>query len=168
MFGDESFFRSETTVTHTWGDIKTRKLIKAGSHRGTVAVIGVVDPIRGDHFEMVTEGVDSEVFNVFLWQLSSRYPNKDLLLILDNASFHKTQGSESYPLPDNIHILYLPPYSPDMNPQENVWKIIKESEFKNILCRDVDELFARVVTAFNKRKRHKFKFKKLAFGLTKY
>jgi len=62
--------------------------------------------------------------HIFLWQLSSKYPDEEILLILDNASFHKTQGSDQYPLPDNISILYLPPYSPDMNPQENVWKVI--------------------------------------------
>lgn len=168
MFGDESFFRSETTVTHTWGDVKDRKLIKTSGHHGTVAAIGVIDPILGDHFEMITEGVDSKVFNIFLWQLSSKYPNEEILLILDNASFHKTQGSDQYPLPENLSILYLPPYSPDMNPQESVWKIVKESEFKNLLCRDYEELFKTVVKAFNKYRKHKFKFKGLVDKLTKY
>lgn len=165
MYGDESFFRSETTVTHTWGDVKDRKVIEVASHRGTVAAIGAVDPIRGDHFEMITEGADSEIFNVFLGQLSDKYSKENILLILDNASFHKTQGSETYPLPDNISILYLPPYSPDLNPQENVWKTVKESEFKNVLCRDKDELFTLVIKAFNKYRNHKFKFD---YGLTKY
>ena len=168
MFGDESFFRSETTVTHTWGDIKERKLIQVASHRGTVAVIGAVDPIKGDHFEIVTQGVDSEVFKVFLKHLSLKYSKEQILLILDNASFHKTQGSDKYPLPDNIHILYLPPYSPDMNPQENVWKTVKESEFKNVLCKDVDELFTTVVRAFQKYQNRKFKYDSPINKLTKH
>lgn len=52
-----------------------------------------------------------------------------------------------------------------MNPEESVWKVIKEAKFKNILCRDKDELFALVVRAFNKYKNHKFKFD---YKLTKH
>ena len=101
MIGDESFFRSETTVTHTWGDIKDRKIIPVASHRVAVAAIGEVDPILSDYFKMITDGADSEIFNVFLWQLSDKYSKENILLILDNASFHKTQGSEQYLLPCN-------------------------------------------------------------------
>lgn len=158
MYGDESFFRSETPLTNTWGDTEQRKSIKVSSHHGTVGVIGAVDPKAGDHQELVvTEGrIDSEIVNLFLKQLSEKYTDKKILLILDNASYHKNQGSEKYPLPGNISLMFLPPYSPDLNPQENVWKIVKEAKFKNILCRNREELQNTVIEAFQSFISHKF------------
>lgn len=169
MYEDESFFRGETTITHTWGDRKLRKSVKVSGHHGTVAVLGAIDPIKGDHQEMIVDGsVDSTVINLFLQQLSKTYLKEQILLIWDNASFHRTQGSEQYPLPENVSVLYLPPYSPDFNYQEEVWKIVKESDFKNILCTNKLDLFNKVTEAFRKRRKHKFKFKPAASKLTKH
>jgi putative transposase len=169
MYADESFFRSETTVTHTWGDREARKTVKVSSHAGTVAVLGAVDPKRGDHEEMIVDGsVDSIVTNIFLQQLSKAYPNQQILLIWDNASFHKTQGSEKYPLPDNIALLYLPPYSPDLNYSEEVWKIVKETDHKNVLYTSKGELLRIVTETFRKYKKRKFKFKSTNSKLTKH
>ena len=159
MYADESFFRSETTLTHTWGDRETRKTIKVSSHSATVGVLGAVDPKKGDHEEMIIDGsIDSTVTNLFLQQLSKAYPKKEILLIWDNASFHKTQGSDKYPLPENISLLYLPPYSPDLNYSEEVWKIIKESDHKNILYKCKNDLLRIVTETFRKYKKRKFKF----------
>lgn len=51
--------------------------------------------------------------------------------------------------------------NPDLNPQENVWKIVKEKEFKNVLCRNVNELNKIVIKAFSKFKNRKFIFSEL-------
>jgi len=163
MAGDESFFRGETPLTHTWGDTKQRKSIKVSSHYGTIGVLGAVDPKDGEHFELVIDNgsIDSEVVNIFLHKLAEKYKNENILLLLDNASYHKTQGSKKYPIPGNISIMFLPPYSPDLNPQENVWKIVKEAKFKNILCRNREELLKTVINAFKSYKNHKFLVTKL-------
>lgn len=159
MYGDQSFFRGETPLTHTWGDREQRKSIRTSSQYGTVAVIGAVDPITGEHQELVVDWVDSESVNVFINHLSGKYKDNKILLILDNASYHKTQGKKpEYTVPENISIMFLPPYSPDLNPQENVWKIVKEAAFKNVLCKDSKELKDTVINAFNSFKDHKFIF----------
>ena len=46
-------------------------------------------------------------------------------------------------------MMFLPPYYPDLNPQENVRKSVKEKEFKNVLCRNVNELNQNVIKAFS-------------------
>ena len=163
LYGDESFFRSETPLTNTWGDTKQRKSIKISSHHGTIGVIGAVDPKSGYHEELViTEGrIDSVVVNLFLKQLSKKHKGEKILLILDNASYHRNQGSKKYPLPENISLMFLPPYSPDLNPQENVWKIVKEAKFKNILCKTREELQKTVIQAFQSFTGRRFIFTKL-------
>lgn len=155
MHMDESFFRSETPTTHTWGDRKDRKTIKVSGHQSTVGVIGAVDPEKGDHEEWLFESINSDVVNSFLWKLSERFPDEQILLIGDNASYHKNQGSEKYPLPLNIQLLFQPPYSPELNPQENVWKIIKD-EFKNLLCRTAEELWETVDMVIALFRDHRF------------
>ena len=57
--------------------------------------------------------------------------------------------------------MFLPPYSPDLNPQENVWKIVKEAKFKNILCKNREELLNTVIQAFKSYRNHKFYVTKL-------
>lgn len=158
---DESFFRSETPLTHAWGDRTDRKVIKASGHQGTIAVIGAVEPISGKHEELILNDVemDSLVVNQFMWQLAKRFPNEQLLLVGDNVSYHKTQGSVKYPLPDNISLIFLPPYSPEMNYQENVWKSSKDFGFKNILCKNTGELYQTVSRLFSCLKKRKFKMK---------
>ena len=111
---DESFFRSETPTTHTWGDKKDRKTIQVSSHRGTVAVVGATEIVSGEHLEWIYDGVDSRVIRHFLSELSKKYPDETIAVVLDNASYHKAQGNNlDFPLPDNISLLFLPPYSPD-------------------------------------------------------
>lgn len=102
--------------------------------------------------------VDSDSVNEFLKLLSKKYEKENILLIMDNASYHKTQGNSNYPMPKNISMMFLPPYCPDLNPQEIVWKSVKEKEFKNVLCKNVNELNKNVIKAFSKFKNHKFQF----------
>lgn len=57
--------------------------------------------------------------------------------------------------------MFLPPYAPELNPQENVWKIVKEAEIKNILCKNHAELLSTVINAFHSYKDRKFPVTKL-------
>lgn len=148
-------------MTHAWGDQTDRKVIKTSGHQGTIGVIGAVEPISGMHEELVLNDVemDSLVVNKFIWQLSKRFPKEQLVLIGDNVSYHKTQGSDKYPLPENVSLIFLPPYSPELNYQEVVWKIAKDFGFKNILCKNTAELYQTVSRLFSSLKKRKFKMK---------
>lgn len=158
MYMDESFFKTSASLTHTWGDREQRKVVNVTSNQGSLTVIGAIDPKVGDHDEWIYDVADSRTVNSFLWQLSARYPDIEILLVMDNASFHKSQGSEQYPIPKNIHILFQPPYSPDVNYQEIVWKISKESYFKNRLCKSFEELSQTVEEIFRNLRDHRFIF----------
>ena len=61
-------------------------------------------------------------FQAFLDVLARRFARQDILLVLDGAPNHRGQLT----LPDNIKLLYLPPYSPELNPKENLWDEIGE------------------------------------------
>ena len=66
--------------------------------------------------------------NVFLEELSKQYPDDMILLCCDGAAWHK---SESLQVPENIELFYIPPYTPEMNPIEQIWKELRKLGFRN-------------------------------------
>lgn len=64
---------------------------------------------------------------------------KNIILILDNFSSHKAKIARQYAEDHGINLIYLPPYSPDLNPIEFIWKSIKR-EVSCEFIRDVDHM----------------------------
>lgn len=81
---------------------------------------------------------------LFLEELSSRYPENDIALVFDGAPWHK--GKELN-VPDNIHLIPLPPYSPELNPVEQLWKAMRGKWFANVLFHSMDALENKLVEA---------------------
>jgi len=66
--------------------------------------------------------------NVLLQELSNTYPNDIILLCCDGAAWHKAGGLD---IPENIELFHIPPYTPEMNPIEQIWKEIRKCGFRN-------------------------------------
>ncbi len=74
-------------------------------------------------------------FQVFLDVLARKFARQDILLVLDGAPNHRCGDLA---VPDNIMLLYLPPYSPELNPKENLWDEIREKIFKTYALKSMD------------------------------
>lgn len=85
---------------------------------------GVIDPIQGEHFMLEFSHLDGICFERFLQRLSQAYPNELHVIQLDNAPAHISGSIE---IPENIRLLFQPPYSPELNPIERVWLELKRS-----------------------------------------
>ena len=83
--------------------------------------------INGDSFVWEFNGVNTTIFESHLRHFSEHKPREPKLVIIDNAGFHSTKNIEA---PDNIFLLNIPPYSPELNPCEQVWQYIK-NRYKN-------------------------------------
>ena len=87
-------------------------------------------PVRGSRthergeFLYVPAGMDDGCLEVFLEELSKRYPDQHLLLVLDGAPSHR---SEQIDYPENISFLMLPPYSPELDPAERWFEEFRRS-----------------------------------------
>lgn len=110
-------------------------------------VIGAVSPQTGGFFSLIFDGVDSDVFQVFLDELAKAVaPNqKRQLLIVDNASWHKAARLNWH----HFQPVYLPPYSPDFNPIERLWLRLKADWFWDFIARTPEQLTHRLCTALN-------------------
>lgn len=82
----------------------------------------------GEHFTLEIPHVNSSCLNVFLQEFSKDYPNDKILLVMDGAGWHKSKKLE---IPNNVEIIYLPPYSPELNPVERLWGYIKSWTIRN-------------------------------------
>lgn len=85
--------------------------------------------------------------NLYLEELNKYFKNRKLIIIMDNAGWHK---SKSLKIPENIEIIFLPPYSPELNPIERLWKHIKKTSIHNILFQQIDELIKVVCKSIKK------------------
>lgn len=79
---------------------------------------------------------NTETFQIFLNEFSQENPAELKVMLLDNGAFHK---SKSLIIPENIVLIFLPPYSPELNPAEKVWWLLKR-EFVCQTFENMDEL----------------------------
>ena len=86
-----------------------------------------VNPSNGDNFTLLLPSVNTDCMNFYLKELS-RDIKEDFILIMDGAGWHK---SKNLIIPKNIQIVFLPPYCPELNPVERLWKYIKNNTIKN-------------------------------------
>ena len=80
---------------------------------------GAVEPVTGSSCFLVMPYCNSTCMNIFLEDLSKQYPDDLILLCCDGAAWHK---SNKLHIPENIELFYIPPYTPEMNPIEQIWK----------------------------------------------
>lgn len=79
---------------------------------------------------------DTELFQLFLDEFSKQQPKELKLIVVDNAAFHKAKKLR---IPENIILIFQPPYSPELNPAEKIWAKFKRT-FTNKLFSDLDSL----------------------------
>ena len=79
--------------------------------------------------------------NVFLSELAKAYPNDCILLICDGAMWHK---ANALIIPEQITLAFIPPYTPEMNPIEQIWKEIRKRGFRNEAFKTLEKVIDRL------------------------
>jgi transposase len=115
----------------------------------TLYLFGAFSPITGDSFLLEMPNCNADNFQQFLNELSKQYVDVYNILTLDNGAFHK---AKTLVIPDNIGLIFLPPYSPELNPAENMWAQLKR-KFTNKLhhsLEEVSEFITNVIATLTK------------------
>jgi hypothetical protein len=86
-------------------------------------VYGAVEPTPGDRFFLALPYLNAEMFQLFVEACAQAFPNSLNLLLLENSGAHTSQWLT---LPENVHLVFLPPYCPELNPIERVWRDLKD------------------------------------------
>jgi len=99
-------------------------------------LFGAFSPITGDNFLIEFPVCNTDAFQIFLNEFSSEHPKTLIIMVLDNGAFHKAKKLK---IPDNIKLVFLPPYSPELNPAEKMWARFKRP-FTNKLFNSLEEI----------------------------
>lgn len=103
-------------------------------------VFGAFSPYNGDSLVMELPYCNSENFQIFLNEMSKKNPQEYKIILLDNGAFHK---AKSLIIPENIKLMFLPPYSPELNPAELLWLNMKR-KLTNITIKTMPELKLKI------------------------
>jgi len=134
MFQDEARFGRMVRIRRCWAQKPLRPIVCNGYEREFLYVYGAVSPIQGELDWMITHQMNTERMSEFLAQVSAAHPSEFIVMVVDGASSHVAKGLV---VPQNIRLLRLPPYAPELNPQEHVWDELREKEFPNRVYADL-------------------------------
>ena len=109
-----------------------------------VYAYGAVSIPQGNFDSLVLPYVNGGCMGLYLAEISRRYPNDNIVMVLDGAGWHK---NKSMPIPENIRLLSLPSYSPELNPAEHLWNELREKYFHNRAFDSLDTLENHLVGA---------------------
>jgi transposase len=84
---------------------------------------GAVEPETGQRFFTEHERLNSDCFQAFLDRFAEAFPRSHNILVLDNGTFHK---AKKLSVPKNVRPVFLPPYSPELNPVKRLWRDLKD------------------------------------------
>jgi len=115
-------------------------------------LFGAYSPVNGDHFELEMPNCSSICFQTFLGHFAKDRADQLNILQVDNAAFHKAKQLK---LPDNVALLFQPPYSPELNPAEKIWWRFKRAatnlafpdkdKFQEFISKQLNDLSKEIV-----------------------
>ena len=129
--------------------------IAHGHHRfDWLYVTAFVSPATGETFWYVSNGVSKEFFEALLETFAREAEaglSRIILLVLDNAGWH---GPANLKIPDGVRLIYLPPYSPELQPAETLWALVDEPIVNQHIATitDLDEKIAAQCIALSEQR----------------
>lgn len=127
---DEARVGQQGTLTYVWTDKGSRPTALKDLRYEWAYLFGAVCAERGVGVGLVLPFATSEMMNLHLVEISKAVtPGRHAVLVLDGAGWHQSGGRLT--VPDNITLLHMPPYSPELNPVENIWQYLRQNSLSN-------------------------------------
>ena len=112
-------------------------------------IYGLIEPVGGGSFFYEFSHFNSDCMSIFLKKFKQENQEKIHIIQLDNASVHTAKKLE---VPENIILLFQPPYSPEVNPIERVWQYVKY-RLRSLWLIDLDDVKEKVANILNSLER---------------
>ena len=151
-FEDEASFWLDGTLHQTWSPVGVQPRVDTYGLRKTAHVYGALTVEEKPRFtHQFSEVFNGHTFHQFLELLVAENRGRKVFLIIDNGPCHWLDAAGKVWLAENgdkIELHRLPPYSPEFNPMEGVWKTTKRTTTHNRFFRTVDERDAALRATF--------------------
>ncbi len=131
LFGDAVHPQYQSKAVCGWIKKRIEKTLQTTAKQTRMHVVGVVN-IR--NLEVITQEyktINKETMTDFFKIIENQFEASTIYLILDNATAGKNSQVDEYLQSSRIKIKYLPSYSPNLNPMERLWKIMREEKINN-------------------------------------
>jgi hypothetical protein len=146
---DEARIGQQGSLTYVWADKGSRPRAPRDQRYDWAYIFGAVCPARGVGAALVLPFVNIEAMNLHLAEVSTQVsPGAHAVITLDGAGWHQTGGGKLRQ-PDNISLLPLPPYSPELNPVENIWQFLRQNHLANRVYDDYTAIVDACCEAWN-------------------
>lgn len=150
-FADEAGLRTDYHAGTTWAPVGQTPVVKTTGRRASVNMISAVTG-RGELRFMVHEGgVNATVFLTFVKRLVAD-ADRPVFLVMDNHSVHRSKKLRQFAEDSDgrLRLFYLPPYSPELNPDEWVWKNVKHDGVGTTAHANTEELKGKALRALRR------------------
>jgi len=137
MFQDEARFGRIAEGKRCWCPKPDRPACPTMVCREYTYAYGAVSIADGQWDSLILPKSNTACMQIFLDEIASRYPDDRIVMVLDGAGWHRSSGLV---VPVNMKLLPLPPYSPELNPAENIWDELREKHFNNEVFANMDAL----------------------------
>lgn len=145
---DEARVGQQGTLTRIWAKRGSRPRAPRDQRYTWAYLFGAICPARGIGAAWVVPKADIWSMNLHLVEISRQVTKgSHAVIILDGAGWHRTGGRLR--VPSNISLLHLPAYSPELNPQENVWQYLRQNQLANRGYENYDDIVKACCHAWN-------------------
>jgi transposase len=155
FFADECSLAWETEYRRVWLPKGKKTILRVNRKKTRQHYFGALNIATKQEELIRLDWQNAKTITGALRELTTRYPGKKLCLVWDNATHHRAKELRDLLGPGNefahFHFIWLPPYAPDHNPQEHVWKVAK-TETKNTVTDTFEGLKQIFETAISGKK----------------
>jgi transposase len=147
-FQDEARVGQKGSLSYVWGPVGSRPPMVRDNRHDSAYIFGAICPARSIGAAIITPTANTECTNLHLAEISTQVaPGSVAALICDGAGWH--QRASEIKLPENIVLLPLPPYAPELNPMENVWEYLRGNKLSAGVWNSYDAIVEACADAWN-------------------
>jgi transposase len=147
-FEDESGVALAPVIGKTWAPVGQTPIVRVTGKRGGVLAMSAISPSGRMCFRLESRKINTDVMLEFLGQISAQHPRRKVAVIMDQAPCHVAKRIQALnEQSSKLRVYYLPPYSPELNPDEKVWRHMKHIKLKNHQAQDKKQLGRLVIGA---------------------
>ena len=146
-FQDEARFGQQNTTTRVWAKKGSRPRVVRQQQFISTHIYGAVCPSTGQTEALISPILNTEMMGKHLQQIADATPaGRHALVVMDCASWHLSKLIDRF---HNLSIMHLPPYSPELNPIEQVWAWLRDNDLANLVFNSYDDIVDQVSRGWN-------------------
>lgn len=143
LFMDEGRFGRISVLSDCWAPAGVRPKVARQVVRESLYAFAAVSLPEATMSFRLSAKCNTDAMSLFMLDMLEVHPDRELITFLDGAGWHK---AKRLPVAERLHLVHLPPYSPECNPVEHIWDEIREKGFANRYFETLDAVEAQLKT----------------------